>query len=79
LSLWLIKYCFIKEYGGVDVKIHVFLTSALGGVVSFTLLQLYPRRKSPRYPLDRRLIHPRIGLDDVEEKKSRPYRDSNSV
>jgi hypothetical protein len=32
-----------------------FLYSALNGVVSFTFLPLYPRGKSIRYPLDRRL------------------------
>jgi hypothetical protein len=37
----------MKTYGGVDVQIHVFFTSALlGGVVSFTLLPLYLRGKS---------------------------------
>jgi hypothetical protein len=49
----------MKAYGGVDVQIHVFLTLALvGGVVSFTPLKLYPRGKSSRYPLDRRLGGP---------------------
>jgi hypothetical protein len=37
--------------------------------VSFTLLLLYPRKKRPRYPLDRRLGGPRAGLDDVEKRK----------
>jgi hypothetical protein len=31
-----------------------FLTSALDGVVSFTLLPLYPRERNHRYTLDRR-------------------------
>jgi hypothetical protein len=56
LSL-LIKHYAMKMYGGVDVQIQVFLTSALV-VVSFMPRPLYPRGKSPRYPLDRRLGQP---------------------
>jgi hypothetical protein len=37
-------------------------------VVSFTPLSLYPRGKSPRYPMERRL-DPSAGLDDVERRK----------
>jgi hypothetical protein len=36
-------------------------------VVSFTPLPLYPRRKSPRCPLDRRLCGPHV--DDVEKRE----------
>jgi hypothetical protein len=35
-------------------------------VVSFTPWPLYPRRKSLRYPMDRRLVVPRVGLGTVE-------------
>jgi hypothetical protein len=45
----------MKTYRGVDGKIHVFLTSALVGGVSFTPLPIYTRGKIPRYPLARRL------------------------
>jgi hypothetical protein len=38
-------------------------------VVSFTPLSLYFRGKNHRYPLDRRLGGPQIGLDAVEKKK----------
>jgi hypothetical protein len=38
-------------------------------VVRFTPRLLYPRGKSPPYPLDRRLSGPRASLDDMEEKK----------
>jgi hypothetical protein len=54
----LIKHYSIKEYGGVDVQIHIFLTSTLaGGVWSASR----PGRFTLRYPLDRSL--------DVVEKK----------
>jgi hypothetical protein len=48
-------------------------------VVSFTPRPLYPRDKSLRYPLDRRLggPHSRFGRHK-EEKYSSAYRDSNS-
>jgi hypothetical protein len=59
----------MKVYGGVGVQIHIFLTTALVGVVSFTPRPLYPQGKSPRYPLLRRLDGPRAGLNDVEKRK----------
>jgi hypothetical protein len=37
-------------------------------MVSFTPLQLNPRVKSPWYPLNRRLVGPRAGLDAVEKR-----------
>jgi hypothetical protein len=46
----------MKAYGGMDVQIHIFVTSALAGKVL-------------RYPLDRRLVGPRVSLDDVEKRK----------
>jgi hypothetical protein len=52
LFLCLIKRYAMKAYGGVDVHIHIFLTSALG-VVSFMPRPIYPRGKYPPYPLDR--------------------------
>jgi hypothetical protein len=45
------------------------LGTSCSWVVRFTLRQLYPRGKSPRYPLYRRLDSPRAGLDDVEKRK----------
>jgi hypothetical protein len=57
----------MKTYGGMDVLIHVFLTSALVEVVSSTPRSLYPWGKSPLYRLDRRL-----GLDSMEEKNLVP-------
>jgi hypothetical protein len=39
-------------------------------VVSYTNLPLYPRRKSPRYPLDRKLGGPRIRSGRCGEEKN---------
>jgi hypothetical protein len=38
-------------------------------VESFTPRTLYPRGKSPWYPLERRLGGPRAGLDNLEKRK----------
>jgi hypothetical protein len=40
-----------------------------GLAVSFTALTLYILEKSPRYPLDRRLVGPQSALDAVEKRK----------
>jgi hypothetical protein len=38
----------MKVYGGVEVQIHVFLTSILvEGVINFTSLRLYTQEKEP--------------------------------
>jgi hypothetical protein len=52
-----VKMYAMKTYGGVNVKIHIFLTLALaGGEWSASHPSRFtPRGKSPRYPLDRRL------------------------
>jgi hypothetical protein len=47
-------------------------------MVSFTLRPLYSRGKVPRYPLDRRPVGPRTGVDDVERRKTLPHRTRNS-
>jgi hypothetical protein len=64
----------------ISVQINLFLTSALFGSEwsasrpgHFTLGQ-----RVPCAHLIGGWIDPRIGLDDVEKEKSRPYRDSNS-
>jgi hypothetical protein len=61
----------MKEYRGVDVQIHNFLTSSpVGGEWSTSRPGHFsPIGKSPRYPLDRRLGGPRANLDDVEKRK----------
>jgi hypothetical protein len=47
----------MKAYGEVNVYIHTvfYLGTIWRRVVSFAPLPLYPRGKSPRYPLDKRL------------------------
>jgi hypothetical protein len=61
----------MKTYGGMDVYIHVLLISALiGGEWSTSRPRpLYPRGKSPRYPLDRRLGVPQSQSRRFEEEK----------
>jgi hypothetical protein len=54
---------------GVDAYIHVFLTSALDGVISFTLRPLYPREITPGTHSTGGRMGPRTDLDDVERRK----------
>jgi hypothetical protein len=56
----------MKAYGGVDVYIHIFLTSAIaGGEWSASR----PCRFTPRYPLDTRLGGPKNRSDGHGEVK----------
>jgi hypothetical protein len=48
---------------------HVLLTSALAGGVSFTLLLLSPGERAPRAHWIGSWMDPRAGLDDVEKRK----------
>jgi len=60
LSLCLTKHYAMKTYWGVDVELHAFFTSALGG----RELALDPGGKSPRYTLVRGVGgRPRFGMD----------------
>jgi hypothetical protein len=56
----------MKTYGGV------YLGTSWKCVVSFTPRPLYPQKKSPRYPMYRRLGGPRAGLDDAERRNILP-------
>jgi hypothetical protein len=69
----------MKAYGGVDVQIHIFLTSALAGGE-------WSASRPGRFTSGTRAlgaqwlrvwVGPRTGLDDVEWRKMLPYRDSN--
>jgi hypothetical protein len=58
----------MKVYGGVDVYIHIFLTSALVGVSG----QLHAPTLGERAPSTHWIggwMGPRAGLDDVENRK----------
>jgi hypothetical protein len=58
--------------GGVDVEIHEFLASAVGGgELSASRPSLFtPRENAPPVPMDRRFgVDPRASLDDVEKRK----------
>jgi hypothetical protein len=57
----------MKEYGGVDVQIHIFLTSTLVGGEGST-----SHSGRSHYPLDRRLGETGIGLD-VKRRKILPF------
>jgi len=56
-----------RRIEGVYVQLHAFfdLCNRWRWVVSFTPRPLYSQRKSPRYPLDKRLVASRAGLDAV--------------
>jgi hypothetical protein len=56
----------MKTYGAVDVYIHVFLTSALGGEWS---LSLRPGERASGTHYIGGWVESRAGLDDVEKRK----------
>jgi hypothetical protein len=56
----------MRAYGGVDIWIHIFLTSALaGGEVS----ALCPGERAPSSHWIGGWVDPRAGLNDVEKRK----------
>jgi hypothetical protein len=69
----------MKAYGGVDVYIYVFLTSALvGGEWSASRPGCFtPRRKSPQYPLNKRLSGPQSWSGTWRTESSWLYQYSN--
>jgi hypothetical protein len=57
----------MKTYGGVDVYIHIFLTSALaGGECSASRPGRFTPEKKPTVLIG--YMHPRAGLEGVEKK-----------
>jgi hypothetical protein len=66
----IIKHYEMKAYGGVDVQIHVVLTSALvGGQWSASRpYRFTPGERAPGIHWIRGLVGPRAGLDDVESR-----------
>jgi hypothetical protein len=62
----------MKAYGGMDVYIHIFLTSALvGGEWSASRTGLFiPRETTTGNHWIGAWMDPRAGLDDVEKRNS---------
>jgi hypothetical protein len=66
-----IKHYAIKSYGGVDVQIHIFLTSALvGGEWSASRpYRFTPKERAPSTHWIGGWVDPRASLDDMEKRK----------
>ena len=64
--------CVIKVCEGVKARLHLFLNSALGvGECSALLLCYFTAGKEPPlYPLNRKFVGPRAGLEYMEQKKT---------
>jgi hypothetical protein len=62
----------MKAYGGVDVKIHVFLTSALvrGEWSASPPCRITPGERAPGIHWIGGWVDPRAGMDDMEKLKS---------
>jgi hypothetical protein len=58
----------MKAYGGLEVYINIFLTSALAGG-QFHPRPLYSRERAPCTHWIRGWLDRRAGLDDVEKRK----------
>jgi hypothetical protein len=61
----------MKAYGGVDVYIHIFLTSALAGDEWSVSLPSHfiPRESGPGAHWTAGWVDPRASLDDAEKRK----------
>jgi hypothetical protein len=60
----------MKTYGGVDVYLTILHLRPRAEVSGFTTWPLYPRGKSPRYPLDWRLGGHQSGSGHWKREKS---------
>jgi hypothetical protein len=70
----------VKAYGGLAVQIHVLLTLALAGRERSSSWPCCsnPRERALSTHWIGRCVDSRAGLDDMENLKFLPYRDSNS-
>jgi hypothetical protein len=61
----------MKAYGGMDVYVHIFLTSVLAGgeQSGWCPSRFTPGEGTPQYPLDRRLGGPQIRSGQHGEEK----------
>jgi hypothetical protein len=61
----------MKTYGGVDVQIHIFSTSALvaGEWSASRPSRCIPEERAPGTHWIEGWVGPRAGLDDMEKKK----------
>jgi hypothetical protein len=63
-------YYTMKTYGGMDPQIHVFLTSALGGVFRPGRFNPWERAFCTNWIGD--LAGPRTGMDNMDRRKILP-------
>jgi hypothetical protein len=65
------KHNAMREYGGVDVQIHIFLTSALalGEWSTSRPGRFTPGKRSPGIHWIGGSVDPRAGLDNLEKRK----------
>jgi hypothetical protein len=56
----------MKAYGGMDVSIHIFLTSAQAGGESSAS---HPKERAPGTHWMGGWVDPRAGLEDLEKRK----------
>jgi hypothetical protein len=70
----------MKVYGGVNVQIHIFLTSVLvGGECSASPLgRFISKERASGTHWTGGWVGPRTGVADAKKRKPRPYQDSNS-
>jgi hypothetical protein len=71
----------MKAYGGVDIWIHIFFTSALAGCEwSASRTRLFtPGDKAPGTRWIGGWVDPRAGLDDVEKRQFLTLQELQSV
>jgi len=60
----------VRAYGGIEVKLHVFVTSEENGFYGrIYILLLYRRTKCPCYHVDRRLFKPKKPMRTRQQRE----------